>query len=85
MYVLLAIAVGALNVICFLIGERAGRRSSTVARISKGRNAISKISKEDSALAKRKKKESDMEEERKKRILRNIEIYDGTEFGQQEV
>ena len=78
MEVLLILVVGITNLACFLIGAKVGQK------VVKGEpvelpNPIKAIEKHQA------EKEAKYEQSRKDIILRNIENYDGTEYGQEEV
>ena len=78
MEVLLILVVGITNLACFLVGAKVGQK------VVKGEpvelpNPIKAIEKHQA------EKEAKYEQSRKDIILRNIENYDGTEYGQEEV
>ena len=78
MEVLLLLVMGVTNILCFMIGAKVGQT------VSKGEdvelpNPIKAV--EDH----RAKKEAEMAQSRIDIILRNIETYDGTDYGQEEV
>lgn len=80
MEILLAITVGALCIGCFLIGAKVGQT------VSKGETI--ELPSVDPFEAHRKheaRKEAQMEQDRIDTILRNIENYDGTSRGQEDV
>lgn len=56
------------NILCFLLGMRAGRREIVLPRRKP-----------------REKKEARVEKQRWETILRNIDNFDGTPFGQEDV
>ena len=78
MEILLALTVGALNVVCFFIGAKVGQ---TVSK-DKELEFPSPVKAYEAHLERR-----EMEEEKNKleTILGNIERYDGTENGQEDV
>ena len=89
MQLLLICAVGILNIICFLVGEKAGRRSAggqagDVSKVEVKQNTP-KMKKENPIRARQKAKEAQIQEDRYRRIMENIEAYDGTDQGQQDV
>ncbi len=92
MQVLLVCAVGILNIVCFLIGVRVGSRCEKTEEKRDDAPAKDKktlvdllVEKRQDHFRKEQEKEVQIEEDRKRRILANIENYDGTDFGQVEV
>lgn len=80
MEILLAVTVGALNVVCFFIGAKVGQ---TVAR---GEDIKLPIPDPVEAIREHKdKKHAEKEQERIDIIMQNIENYDGTGRNQREV
>lgn len=77
----LLLAVMALsNILCFVIGARVGQK------VVKGEEVeLPKIDPMQAVRDHRAKKEAEMEQERFNAILRNIDNYDGTPNGQEEV
>ena len=80
MEILLVIAVGALNAACFLIGAKVGQNVSRDEPVTLPPLNPMKLYQEH-----REKKEAEREQDRRSKILQNIEIYDGTASGQQDV
>ena len=80
MEILLALAVGTLCIACFLIGAKVGQK------VSKG-EAIEMHSVNPIKAVKEHKehKEAEMEQNKLDTIMRNIERYDGTSRGQEDV
>lgn len=77
---LLAVVMMTANILCFLVGVRAGQK------VVKGEPVeLPKIDPMQAYRDRRTKKEVEMEQERYNTILRNIENYDGTPRGQEEV
>jgi hypothetical protein len=80
MEVLLIGIIGIMNIACFMIGAKVGQT------VSKGEKVVlptinpMKIAKEHRA-----KKEAEMEQDKFDTILRNIERFDGTSRGQEDV
>ena len=68
MEILEMVVLSVSNLLCFLLGMRAGRREVVLPR-----------------RRLREKKEERMEKQRWETILRNIDNFDGTGFGQEEV
>lgn len=80
MEVLLIATVGALNIACILIGVNIGQK------ISKGEMVEIELPDPVQAIREhRERRESEREQKRDDVILQNVEIYDGTEMGQQDV
>lgn len=78
--ILIILVVGALNIACFFIGAKVGQK------VSKGEpiempsvNPIEAIREHND------KKEADREQDRLETIMRNIERYDGSANGQEDV
>lgn len=80
MEILLALSVGALCIGCFLIGAKVGQT------VSKGETIELPSADPFEAYRKREaKKEARAEQDRIDTILRNVDNYDGTGRGQEEV
>lgn len=80
MEIVLIIAVGAMNIICFLTGAKLGQT------VSKGEEIkLPTINPMDAHREREAKKEAQMEQDRINTIMRNIEGYDGTGRGQEDV
>ena len=80
MEVLLLAVMGAVNILCFLIGAKVGQA------VSKGEKVeMPTINPFEAYKEREAKKEADKEQERFDTIMRNIENYDGTPNGQEEV
>jgi RNase H-fold protein (predicted Holliday junction resolvase) len=77
MELLLLCAVGAMNIVCFLVGARVGQ---AVSRGEKVLPAPTEVIREHKAKAKQ-----EQEMDRVSTILHNIENYDGTSIGQRDV
>lgn len=80
MEVLLLLACGAMNVACFIIGAKVGQTVRKGETIELPSFEPLKTKEERAG-----KKEADLEAERLNAILRNVENYDGTGFGQEDV
>lgn len=80
MEVLSILAVGALCIGCFLIGARVGQATAKGEKIE-----MPKINPMQAVRDQRAKKEAEKEQGRIDTILQNIEAYDGTSRGQQDV
>jgi hypothetical protein len=78
MEALLLLVMGLVNVACFMIGAKVGQA------VSKGEKVTlpSPVKAVEDHMA---KKEAEMAQSRIDTILRNIESYDGTDYGQEEV
>jgi hypothetical protein len=80
MEVLLLLVMGAMNALCFVIGARVGQK------VAKGEEVkLPKVNPIESYRAHEARQEAQKEQERYDTILRNIEGYDGTGFGQEDV
>jgi hypothetical protein len=80
MEVLLLLVMGATNILCFVIGAKVGQA------VSKGEKVeLPTISPVKAYKEHQDKKRAEMEQGRIDTILRNIEAYDGTSRGQEDV
>ena len=80
MEILLVITVGALCIGCFIIGAKVGQA------VSKGETVeLPSVNPFEAHRKAEARKEAQMEQERIDRILRNVDNYDGTGRGQEEV
>jgi hypothetical protein len=80
MEVLLLLVMGAVNVFCFLIGAKVGQA------VVKGEKVeMPSVNPLKAAREKENRREAQKEQERVEAILRNIESYDGTSRGQEDV
>ena len=81
MEVLLVLVVGMTNMACFFLGAKVGQT------VSKGETLQAPEIKGPMELYRehREKKEEEAEMERMEKILQNIEIFDGTDIGQQDI
>lgn len=81
MELVLALAVfGAVNIFCFMIGAKVGQTVASGEKVEMpSMNPIEAIKEH------REKKEAEMELDRINTIMRNIDRYDGTADGQEEV
>ncbi len=80
MEILLTLTVGALCIVCFLIGAKVGQT------VSKGESIIvPSVNPMEMYRKHEAKKEAQMEQDKLNTILRNIESYDGTAKGQEDV
>ena len=80
MEVLLILVVGALCVLCFMIGAKVGQTVSKGEEVKLPTVNPLKAYREHEA-----KREAEREQDKVNTILRNIESYDGTANGQKEV
>ena len=80
MEVLLLAVMAASNIACFLIGARVGQQASKGEEIE-----IPTVSPLEAVREHRAKKEAEWEQSRIDTILRNVEAYDGTSYGQEDV
>lgn len=80
MEILLALVVGALCIVCFFIGAKVGQTAAKGETIeTPAETAINAIREHQS------KKEAEMKQSKLDKIMRNIEAYDGTGNGQEDV
>ena len=80
MEILLILTVGALCIACFFVGAKVGQK------VAKGEPIEVKVPSPMQAIREREdKREAKREQDRIDTILRNIENYDGTGNGQEEV
>lgn len=81
MEILLILIVGTLNIVCFFVGAKIGQETVRGEEIQ--------LPKPKSPLQAHReyvaRKESEMEQDRMEVILNNIDRYDGTENGQEDV
>lgn len=80
MEVLLFAVMAVSNIVCFIIGAKVGQAVSKGEKIETPTLDPPKAYRENEA-----KKEAQKEQERLEAIMRNIESYDGTAAGQQDV
>lgn len=80
MEVLLLLVMGAINILCFLAGARVGQ-----AVVNGEKVELPTVNPIEAARSHISKKEAQMEQDRMDVILRNIERYDGTSLGQEDV
>jgi hypothetical protein len=76
---LLALTVGTLNIVCFFIGVKAGRHEEVKAPNMARINPVNLYNEY------QEKREVQKEKEKVETILRNLDNYDGTPFGQEDV
>ncbi len=80
MEVLALLVMGAVNIVCFMIGAKVGQT------VSKGEDIqLPKVDPMEMYRQHQARKEAQMEQDRLDTIMRNIEGYDGTSNGQEEV
>ena len=80
MEIALALVVGTLCIVCFLIGAKVGQQ------VSRGEKIETPTLNPIKAIQERQdKKAAQQEQEKMDTILRNIETYDGTARGQEDV
>ena len=80
MEVVTILAVGALCIGCFLVGARVGQAVSQGEKVE-----LPTINPMEAVRDRRSKKEAQMQQDRMNVILQNIEKYDGTGLGQEDV
>lgn len=78
--ILIMLAVGTLNIVCFFVGAKVGQKVSKGETIEMPTLNPMKVVREHRA-----EKEKEMEQNRKNTILRNIDRFDGTPRGQEDV
>ena len=77
---IVALVVGAMNISCFIVGAKVGQT------VSKGEEVkLPTVNPLELHRQKEAKKLSQMEQDRIDTIMRNIEVYDGTSRGQEDV
>lgn len=80
MMALIILAVGAMNILCFMIGAKVGQS------VSKGEAVeLPDLDPLKAAREHREQRESKREQDKYDAILRNIENYDGTDRGQEDI
>lgn len=80
MEVLLLLVMGAVNIACFMIGARVGQK------VAKGEEIrLPNVNPMELAQEQREKRAAQEERNKLDTILRNIESYDGTPYGQEDV
>lgn len=80
---LLVLVIGILCIVCFFIGAKVGQTVSSGKEIKLP--DINKLNPIEIYKQHEEKKESDLEKKKVETILRNIERYDGTDVGQEDV
>jgi hypothetical protein len=77
---LLTIAIiGAVNIMCFVVGAKVGQTVAKGERVNVSVNPVKAV-KDHQA-----RKEAEYKQSRIDTILRNVDCYDGTPYGQQDV
>lgn len=80
MEVLLLLVMGAVNIACFMIGARVGQK------VTKGEEIkLPTVNPMELVQEQREKRAAQEERNKLETILRNIESYDGTAYGQEDV
>ena len=78
--ILIIVAVGVMNIGCFLVGARVGQK------VVKGEEVmIPNLNPVEAVKEHKEKQEARKEQNRLETIMQNIENYDGTGYGQKEV
>jgi hypothetical protein len=80
MEILLTAVVGTLCIVCFFLGAKLGQTVARGEKIETPREAVINAVRE-----RKSKKEAEYKQERLDTIMRNIESYDGTANGQEDV
>ena len=78
--ILIIAAVGALNIVCFFVGAKVGQTVSKGEKIE-----LPSVNPLEAFKEHRANKEAEREQDRKSTIMRNIDRYDGTPHGQEDV
>ena len=78
--ILLLLVAGAMNIVCFYVGAKVGQTVSKGEKIE-----MPKIDPLKPVRDHQERKEAKMEQERYDTIMRNIDRYDGTSSGQEDV
>ena len=80
MDILTVLVVGALNIVCFFIGAKVGQA------VVKGKDLeLPSVNPMKAYREMQEKREAEKEQNKLDTILRNVERYDGTEFGQEDI
>lgn len=80
MEVLIMLVMGAVNVLCFVVGAKVGQA------VSKGETVkIPSVNPLQAVREHNEKKQAEMDQGKLDTIIRNIECYDGTGRGQEDV
>lgn len=80
MEVLIMLVMGAVNVLCFVVGAKVGQA------VSKGETVkMPSVNPLQAVREHNEKKQAEMDQDKLDTILRNIECYDGTGRGQEDV
>ena len=78
--ILMIAVIAALNILCFVVGAKVGQN------VSKGEDIkIPSASPLEAVREHKAQKEAEMAQRKSDTILRNIEVYDGTPYGQEDV
>ena len=80
MEITLILIVGALNIVCFLVGAKVGQMVQKGEKIE-----IASVNPLKAVEEHRNKKEAEREQDKVNAILHNIEAYDGTGRGQEDI
>lgn len=78
--ILIILVTGTLNAVCFFIGAKVGQMTSSGERITLPKVDITKGFRE-----REERKEMKMSQNRYNAIMRNIDRYDGTSAGQEDI
>lgn len=80
MEVLLLLVMGAVNITCFMIGAKIGQKTAKGEEIK-----LPTVNPMELVQEQREKRAAQEERDKVETILRNIESYDGTAYGQEDV
>lgn len=76
---LFAVLLAASNIVCFCIGARVGQK------VDKGEEVLPTINPEKAIQERRERREQEFQKNRYDAIMRNIDNYDGTSAGQEDI
>ena len=85
MEILMLLVAGAINLLCFVVGARVGQKSARGEEIEIPTPSLPSVSRLDARQSKEEMEQAKREQERFEAIMRNIEAYDGTWVGQEDV
>lgn len=77
---ILIAVIGAMNILCFMVGAKVGQMTAKGESID-----IPSVNPLEAIREHRENKEAEIERSKVETILRNIDTYDGTSYGQEDV
>lgn len=83
MEILMLLVAGAINLLCFVVGARVGQKSARGEEIKAP--SLPSAWRLDTHLEREEREQAKREQERLEAIMRNIEAYDGSWVGQEDV